>query len=231
LKATDLTIANVREAMLKMFIILADAKSLYTLKSKVALMQSVWDFPAVKEEKTIIETINTFPNGSKQVKSMGISYTRLVAATEIQTYASVKATQELFDETQNVILPQMQEAAKSAFIKAEKHYMKSKKSSIIETSFIPIVGQEKARKELAAAKQEAMGKGMDAAKTNKQTKNAANQNKNLHKSLMMHLISRRMLKTSLKKIVLQGSQSKAKKNQQTAGYPLAHPMTAAAFPR
>lgn len=86
----------------------------------------------------------------KQVKSMSFSYMRFVASTEIQTYASVKATQAIFDQIQNIILPQMQEAAKSAFQDAAKKYVSSQKTSIIETALILIVDQEKAREKIAS---------------------------------------------------------------------------------
>ena len=70
---------------------------------------------------------------------------RFVASTEIQTYALVKATQAVSDEVQNVILPQMQAVAKSAFQSAAKDYLSSQRASIylLEKRSYPKRRQEK----------------------------------------------------------------------------------------
>jgi len=127
-------------------------------------MKSVWDFPPDKDGAKVKKLINSFPNGSQQVSSMGIDYMRFVASSEIQTYASVKATQQVFDQIQDVVLPTMQAAAKSAFQHAAKSYLNGQKASIIAIALIPIVGQEKAREKLEDAKKEAIKQGTAAAK-------------------------------------------------------------------
>ena len=161
---SQLTIVNIRESLLKVFIILADAKSLFTLQDKVPLMKDLWKFPSDTDQVTVTQLISSFPNGNQQVRNMGISFMRFVASTEIQTFASVKATQAVFDEIQSVLLPQMQNAAKSAFQSAAKDYLSSQRAAIIATALIPIVSIEKAREKLDSAKKEAISRGTKAAK-------------------------------------------------------------------
>ena len=159
----ELTMVDIRAAMLKVFIILADANSLCNLKKRAPLMKT-WNFPKEEDEETVSTLIKSFPNGMQQVRSMGVSYMRFVASREIQSYASVKATQEVFKQIQDVVLPQMRSAAKAAFKSKAHDYLESQRASIIATAFIPIVGQEKAREELADAKKEAIKRGNEAAK-------------------------------------------------------------------
>ena len=126
-------------------------------------MQKVWDFPSAADKVKVDKIISSFPNGLEQVKSMGISYMRFIAATEVNTYASVKAVQQIFDQIQDAFLPAMKAAAKSAFQSAAKDYLSSQRAAIIAKAFIPIVGTEKAREMLATAKEEAEKRGTAAA--------------------------------------------------------------------
>ena len=85
-----------------------------------------------------------------------------VAKNTVKTYVSVKATQKIYEQFENVCLPEMKKAAKSAAEHAAQSYIASKKAGIIAKAFIPIVGDQKAREALAEAKKEATGRGSAA---------------------------------------------------------------------
>lgn len=157
-------ILSIHESLLKVFIILTDAKSLFTMKSKVKLMQTIWDFPSAKDEKKVTDTICSFLDGEKASEEHEYLIHEVCCIDWNSDLASVKATEAIFDQIQNIILPQMQDAAKSAFQDAAKKYVSSQKTSIIETALILIVDQEKAREKIAKAKKEAIKRGTEAAK-------------------------------------------------------------------
>ena len=85
-----------------------------------------------------------------------------VAKNTVKTYVSVKATQKIYEQFENVCLPESKKAAKSAAEQAAKSYIASKKAGIIAKAFIPVDGDQKAGEALAEAKKEATGRGSAA---------------------------------------------------------------------
>lgn len=164
ISGSTINFVDLMQAVDYIFIFLADAYSLYNLKTKSQHLQ-LQDFPPTHDKAEIEKITLSFPNGLARVKAVGVSYLRFVSTNAINTFFQVKMIQNIFSEIQNIVLPQMKAAAKHAYITAAQAHMDKVKSAIQALAWIPGGGMILAKKRLAKEKGIAAQLGAQAAKS------------------------------------------------------------------
>lgn len=149
--------------MNNIFIVFADAYSMYSLKN-IAHHLQVYDFPPGSDKVKLDTMVLTFKNGRSKVEAVGIKYTRFATQNTIETYMKVKVIQEIYEQIQEVVLPQMQEAAEDAFKTAAQAHMDNVVDAIRAEAWIPGVGVQMARDKFHSEQAKASEEGTAAAK-------------------------------------------------------------------
>ena len=150
--------------MNNIFVVLADALAVFDLKKQSKRLQA-YDFPPTADKDTLDKIIMSFKNGEEKVKAVGVKYLRFAATNAITTYLQVKVTRYIYQQLQDIVLPQMREAAKAAFKQAAQAHMDSQKAAIRALAWVPGAGISMARDRISKEQKIAEEEGTAAAKT------------------------------------------------------------------
>ena len=159
---SDLTIADVIVAANNIFVVLADALSIFNLRDHSKALKTL-NFPPIDDKATVENIIITFKDGRKKVAAVGVKYTRFAATNTIKTYLQVKVTEKIYQGLQDVVLPAMQAAAKQAYRDAAQSHMDDEKAAIRALAWVPGAGIELAQEKLQSEQKEAAKLGTKAA--------------------------------------------------------------------
>lgn len=159
----SLSAADVIVAMNNIFVVLADALSVYSMKKQSANLKA-YKFPPAEDEETMNKIIMSFKDGQAKVKAVGVKYLRFAATNAVTAYLQVKITRDIYHSLQNIVLPQMRAAAKTAFKDAAQHHMNNEKAAIQALAWVPGAGISMARDRIAKEQKIATEEGTAAAK-------------------------------------------------------------------